>query len=528
MTKTNQTEYKRAVIYCRVSSEQQVTEGTGLDSQEQRCLKYALDKGLSIAKIFREEGVSGGLFDRPAMQNLIDFLDMHADEKFVVIFDDLKRFARDVEVHLKLRTELVGVRKAKLECLNFNFEDTPEGQFVEILMAATAQLERQQNKRQVIQKQKARLEGGFWSFHAPPGLKFIKDASKGKVLVPSEPYATIYKDAIELFVNYKLNTLGQVRDYILNQYKIYNINRPLSLNGVTKILNCPLYAGYIEYQPWGIPLRKAHHQGFITPEMLHATQQKLSNSSKPRLRKDYRSDFPLRNYVTCPACLKAMTGSWHKGRSGIRYAHYWCKTDGCDLKNKTLQRDRVEKDFKKLVKKIIPSSKVLDMSSAILKELWEEKSKQADQKQSGNSMEIKTIDKQIAFFMERITEATTPTVISYYESEIEKLSNNKVILESALARQKYTNKQFIEATTFVFDKLKNPQEQWASPNYFDQRTFLNLYFENGLTYDREKGFSKTKLPVIIEIANRKGGLTYKSLVEMAGVKPASKRNQLKN
>src|SRR3989344_8105480 len=105
MKKTASTiEYKRALVYCRVSSERQVNEGHGLDSQEQRCLAYAQGKGLAVSKVFRDQGISGKLFERPAMQQLIAYLDSHKNERFVIIFDDLKRFARDVEVHLHLRT----------------------------------------------------------------------------------------------------------------------------------------------------------------------------------------------------------------------------------------------------------------------------------------------------------------------------------------------------------------------------------------------------------------------------------------
>ena len=113
----------KALIYCRVSTTRQAVEGGGLESQESRCLKYALEKEYTVDKVFHDDGFSGGLFDRPAMKEMIDYLDDNALEKFVIIFDDLKRFARDTIVHLKMKSELIS-RKAKLECLNFNFDDS--------------------------------------------------------------------------------------------------------------------------------------------------------------------------------------------------------------------------------------------------------------------------------------------------------------------------------------------------------------------------------------------------------------------
>ena len=154
-------ETKRALIYPRVSSAKQRLEGSGLESQEQRCREYAEAQGYIVEAVFPDEFSGGGDFmNRPGMVALLSYLDAQKGRPYVVIFDDLKRFARDTEFHLKLRREF-SKRGAEIECLNFKFEDTPEGKFIETLMAAQGELEREQNRRQVVQKMKARVENGF-------------------------------------------------------------------------------------------------------------------------------------------------------------------------------------------------------------------------------------------------------------------------------------------------------------------------------------------------------------------------------
>jgi site-specific DNA recombinase len=61
-----------------------------------------------------------------------------------------------------------------LGCLNHNFDDSEEGEFVEHIFAAQAQLERKQNRRQVIQKMKARLEQGYYCFSRKRGYDMVK------------------------------------------------------------------------------------------------------------------------------------------------------------------------------------------------------------------------------------------------------------------------------------------------------------------------------------------------------------------
>ncbi len=143
------TEGKKAVLYCRVSSKKQTKDGSGLDTQEHRCRQYAEARGYEVEAVFPDDvSAKGDFINRPGMVALLAYLDARPDESYVVIFDDLKRYSRDTEFHLKLRREMQA-RNATRECLNFNFEDSPEGKFFETIVAATGTLEREQNARQV-------------------------------------------------------------------------------------------------------------------------------------------------------------------------------------------------------------------------------------------------------------------------------------------------------------------------------------------------------------------------------------------
>lgn len=60
----NTNDKKRAVIYCRVSTKEQVEEGNSLVSQEKICRDYANKHNYEIVRVFIEQGESAKNADR--------------------------------------------------------------------------------------------------------------------------------------------------------------------------------------------------------------------------------------------------------------------------------------------------------------------------------------------------------------------------------------------------------------------------------------------------------------------------------
>lgn len=105
---------QKAVIYFRTA-----TDGHSKDHlfrQEMNCFSYAKIKHYQVASVFIDEGFSGNTLDRPNMQKMLAYLEEHKSEGLVVIVYDLSRLARDVSVHMQLRSVLKEAN-AKLECV---------------------------------------------------------------------------------------------------------------------------------------------------------------------------------------------------------------------------------------------------------------------------------------------------------------------------------------------------------------------------------------------------------------------------
>src|SRR6185369_10903180 len=94
-TNSNPYEGRVGLVYARVSSKRQEIEGSGLGSQEERCVKYLNSISVPHEKTYPDTYTGGGDFmNRPEMREMLADIDARPHKKFLVVFDDLKRFAR--------------------------------------------------------------------------------------------------------------------------------------------------------------------------------------------------------------------------------------------------------------------------------------------------------------------------------------------------------------------------------------------------------------------------------------------------
>ncbi len=510
---------RKAVLYCRVSTKKQSGEGSGLESQEHRCREYAKERGYDIVAVFPDDVSGGGDFmKRPGMVALLAFLDAQPHESYVVIFDDLKRYARDTEFHLKLKREMA-VRGAERECLNFRFENTPEGEFIETILAAQGELERKQNRRQVVQKMKARVEQGFYVFRAPTGYRYEKSKRGGKVLVQDEPLATTVREALEGFANGRFASQVEVKRF-LEADPLYPKSTP---NGeirqwdVVLLMRRPVYAGYIDAPEWGVSLRQGQHEGLISFETHLKIQAKLDEGVYAPWRKDIHEDFPLRGAVACNCCGTPLTAGWCKGKYK-HYPYYFCRSKGCPERGKTIAREKIEGAFEAMLHQMQPSASVVQLATAMFRDCWEQQAAMAEIASRGFKDEAKKLQERIDQLLERIVEASNPSVIRAFEEKIEKLEHERIVLAERAAPQARSPYTFEELFELSLRFLSNPWNIWRTGRFELQRLVLRLAFCDHLTYCRQTGSLNTKkampFSALGQILGNKSGMVLPVRIEL--------------
>src|ERR1700730_4785022 len=85
-----------AVLYVRVSADEQAVGPLNLSNQEKRCREYCEQRGWTVMAVFTDPGESARSVDRPEFRRMLDYCKAHRREVRYVVVQDLSRFARNL------------------------------------------------------------------------------------------------------------------------------------------------------------------------------------------------------------------------------------------------------------------------------------------------------------------------------------------------------------------------------------------------------------------------------------------------
>ncbi len=87
---------KNVIIYIRVSTDEQAENGYSLAAQEEKLIKYCTSNKLNAVKIFKEDYSAWKGFDRPAYNELKQFINSNKGKIDGILFTQWSRFSRDI------------------------------------------------------------------------------------------------------------------------------------------------------------------------------------------------------------------------------------------------------------------------------------------------------------------------------------------------------------------------------------------------------------------------------------------------
>ena len=87
---------KKAIIYLRVSTGKQATEGASLDVQKKMCQEWAFRNDLLVDEIYHDDGVSAKNLERPELKKMLKYISENKGRISYLVTYQTDRLSRNV------------------------------------------------------------------------------------------------------------------------------------------------------------------------------------------------------------------------------------------------------------------------------------------------------------------------------------------------------------------------------------------------------------------------------------------------
>ena len=178
----------RALIYTRVSTDEQAKTGFSLANQEKECKNFAERNGYEVIKIYVEKGESGSTSKRTEFQKLIKYCLTHSKEIDALIVYKLDRFMRNLEEQITIINQFKKIGIRVLAVHDPNDDKTASGILMRNILGCFNQYENDLKSERVTAGMKEAFLQGNWQWRAPLGYKTVN-----KNIAPDPKTAPIVK-----------------------------------------------------------------------------------------------------------------------------------------------------------------------------------------------------------------------------------------------------------------------------------------------------------------------------------------------
>jgi site-specific DNA recombinase len=174
---------KRAILYTRVSTDEQVRSGYSLAQQLEALTVYAAREGYEVLEEVSDPGQSGANLERPGIDRVRDLV--ATGGVTVVLAQDRDRFAREPAYHYLLRKEFEE-HGCKIRALNDRGDDTPEGQLTDGILDQLAKFERSKTAERTRRGKLRKAREGKVIASTRPNYGFRYNATRDNYFVDEE------------------------------------------------------------------------------------------------------------------------------------------------------------------------------------------------------------------------------------------------------------------------------------------------------------------------------------------------------
>ncbi len=458
-----------AVGYCRISDKDQ--SHNSIEDQKIRITEYCERNGITLERLFVEEGKSAFTFNRPEWKGLEAYLKRNKQVKYLIV-KHIDRFSRAElldalikidEIENKLKVKIVSIE----DPINQNTSD------LGVQLMRTIKLLMSNNELNRIKERTndgiyRSLSNGRYCNMAPYGYKNSRDNENKPLLKIDTERAPIIKKIFRWYNEGKE----------IEEVKKLAIEAGLTRKGrsvIQEILDQPAYAGLIRVPAYkGNPEKivSAVHAPIVSEHDFWAAQQRLHQKSR-KVQK--REEVFLRGILQCH-CDRFLTAGNSKGRTG----YYWYYI--CPDHKKNLSAKKLHDQFLKILDELSFTSDQVEWYRKMITEGIENRYQNRGGAIMRAKLELQKVEKKLEAIQTKYLMEHEHIDANVYAKVVSELNLKKGELQKKVHELTINVKVYYDAVNEVLPNLMNLRETFLGWPLHQQQLFITTVFRHPFRY----------------------------------------------
>ncbi len=487
----------KAIIFARVSTEEQREAGNSLPAQVERLKKYCGQKGFVIAKIFS--------FDESAYKTKRDDFDKALEylkstkEKTVVCFDKVDRFSRNVfDKRVSSLYDLAMEDKIELHFASDNLIITPN-------ISATEKFHFNMNlglakyysdaiSDNVKRAYENKIKKGEWIGKAPIGYKNEKDENGNKDIVLDPARSHYMRKIFEMYAsgNYSMRQIKEEMEKLGLRGTLGN--NPVSISMIEHILKNPFYYGMMRIKK-GIfkGLHSHKYQPLINKALFDKCQEVMFGYHKKPF-KWASKPFILRGMMKCADCGCTITPETARG-----HVYYSCTNyKGYHKKRTYIREEDLMKPIYEVLKNIQLPKEKIQIITENLKKTHEAKNCFHKQSLAVLRKEYDQIENRISRMFDLMIDDKSITK-EMFNKKLKEYKERQAEINEEMQRYDQADEKFYLTANTVLNLAKKAEQIFKNSEVVEKRQLLNFLLQNLKLQGKKLSFElKTPFDTVLQ------------------------------
>lgn len=486
---------KHAIIYVRVSTEEQKKKGYSLAGQTQECLAYAQRMGYEVNNIFTDEGKSAKDLNRPNLQRMLQYIKSNSKKIDAVIFWKWDRLSRgETSDYVELENIFNKHGIVPLSTMENN-DDTPEADLTRDITRATSKYELKKDSQRTKMGMRRKASEGHFPAKAPIGYLNLKDENDKGYIDIDEANVQHIKNIFKYYASgmYSFESLG--RKMFLEGFK----NKRGEAYPPRKFEEVLKNIFYIGDFIWAGKRYEGKHKPIIDKKLFYKVQSMFSQENKPVLND---KNFIYSKLIRCASCGRVLTAEIQRGgHNSGNYVYYHCgnKAFHKSIKGMSIREEDITLAVQNIISTIeIPDSVVRRLKDKItsnLDELYIVENQLVDTK----SKRIKELDHLMKKSYENKLLGKLPPSFTdeMYNSQYEEWQRERDLLAIEIKESGNVNRSIYKNIDLLINFCNRIPELFVNATLENKRLMLRMLIDE-IQYDHVNKALVVKLKPIFE------------------------------